>query len=203
MKITIICGSQRINSESLRISQYIQELISKKVDVYLLDLADSDFPRLHSYQATNDESWRLRWADTSQELADSDGFIIVSPEWNGGATPTVKNFFLLCSNFELCHKPALIVTTSSGHGGANVVTELRGFTYKNTNINYIPEHIIIRDCSNICRDHNIVATDSKADIYIKKRLIFATDLLINYSTCLKPLRAKSIPQFELSPFGMS
>jgi NAD(P)H-dependent FMN reductase len=209
MKLGIIVGSQRLNSQSLRISQFIEEHLTlkstdkDKIETYFLDLPKEDLPRLHSYSANMDETWRMRWMPISKELHECDAFIIVSPEWNGGATPTIKNFFLLTSDFELAHKPALIVSTSSGHGGSFTVGELRGYSYKNTMINYIPEHIIIRQCQSMLLAQEILPTDGKADIYIKKRINFATNLLIDYAKMLKPIREGGIPLFELSPHGMS
>ena len=42
----------------------------------------------------------------------------------------LKNFFLLFGQNELGQKPALMVTVSSGDGGAYLVAELRMSTYK-------------------------------------------------------------------------
>ena len=61
------------------------------------------------------------------------------------ATPIAKNFFLICNKGELAHKPGLIVSISSGNGGAYPVSELRSSSYKNTHIMWIPEQIIIRN----------------------------------------------------------
>ena len=73
----------------------------------------------------------------------------MTPEWNGMATPAIKNFFLYFSSSVLFHKPALIVTVSAGHGGAYPVIELRSSGYKNTKLCYIPEHVIIREAANV------------------------------------------------------
>ena len=70
---------------------------------------------------------------------------MVVPEYGGMATPIAKNLFLLCDDGELFHKPGLIVSVSSGNGGAYPITELRSSSYKNTHIMWIPENIIIRN----------------------------------------------------------
>ena len=49
---------------------------------------------------------------------------VVSPEWNGMVPSMLTNFFLLCSNNELAHKPGLLVGVSSGTGGSYPVAEL-------------------------------------------------------------------------------
>ena len=48
------------------------------------------------------------------------------------------NIFLLCGNGEFSHKPGLIVSVSSGNGGAYPIAELRSSSYKNTHIMWIP-----------------------------------------------------------------
>ena len=80
---------------------------------------------------------------------------MVVPEYGGMSTPNSKNFFLLFNFFffffffllngELFHKPGLIVSISSGNGGAYPISELRSSSYKNSHIMWIPENIIIRN----------------------------------------------------------
>ena len=66
------------------------------------------------------------------------------PEYGGMATPNSKTF-LVFNNGELFHKPGLIISVSSGTGGAYPISELRSSSYKNSHIMWIPEHIIIRN----------------------------------------------------------
>ena len=56
-------------------------------------------------------------------------FFFVVPEYGGMATPNSK-IFLVFNNGELFHKPGLIVSISSGNGGAYPVSELRSSSYK-------------------------------------------------------------------------
>ena len=75
----------------------------------------------------------------SNKLASSDAFIVISPEWHGMAPAGLKNFFLMWGKGELAHKPALIITVSSGDGGSYPVAELRMSSYKNNRICFLPE----------------------------------------------------------------
>ena len=148
MKISLISGSHRKGSQSQRISEIIrltlkelqQNLVSFSLDLGIEKLT------LWSPEKKNGKGvWGQTWGSISNKLLQSDAFIFVVPEYGGMATPAAKNFFLLCGNGELSHKPGLIISVSSGNGGAYPITELRSSSYKNTHIMWIPENIIIRN----------------------------------------------------------
>ena len=99
------------------------------------------------------------------------------------ATPIAKNFFLICNKGELAHKPGLIVSISSGNGGAYPVSELRSSSYKNTHIMWIPEQIIIRNVEQFQPgEHGLLIP-----AWMDKRIHYTLDLLIAYAECMKPL----------------
>ena len=150
MKIAIICGSHRKDSESLKVSSYLSNLIqSEKKETYILNLGTAGIPLWEESVWSDDAGWKKLWSPYSEELKSSDGIVIVSPEYGGMAAPALKNFFLLCSKQELAHKPGLIVTVSAARGGAYPVSELRASSYKNTQICYMPEHIIVRNAKQV------------------------------------------------------
>ena len=107
MKYAIICGSHRQNSESLNVGYYLKHQIEKNKEdkATILDLASSNIPLWDESIWEGDPKWDQIWGDHSEMLAESEAVIIVTPEWNGMVTPTLKNFFLLCSSGELAHKP--------------------------------------------------------------------------------------------------
>ena len=148
MKISIISASHRINSESKKISNSIEKNLLKlnsNIDIFSLDLAKSSLPMWSPDKKKGEGVWGKTWDSISKNLESSDGFILVVPEYGGMATPAAKNIFLLCDNGEFSHKPGLIVSVSSGNGGAYPIAELRSSSYKNTHIMWIPENIIIRN----------------------------------------------------------
>ena len=63
----------------------------------------------------------------------------------------LKNFFLLY-RAELVDKLGLIVSVSTGAGGAYPGAELRMSSYKNTHLWYIPEHVIVRGVRDLFND---------------------------------------------------
>ena len=99
----------------------------------------------------------------------------------------LKNFFLLFNRFDLGHKPALIVTVSSGDGGAYPVAELRMSSYKNNRLCYIPEHLILRNVERILNE-NEADNDPGADAYFRERISWALGILRGYAVALKSMR---------------
>ena len=201
MKITIIIGSHRAESQSLKVGKYISKRLTElKVcdEVYLLNLAEADLP-FHDEDFYKKEGvWKNIWPPIENELASSDGFIIISPEWGGMVPAKLKNFFLLPNTSSMAHKPALIVSVSEGLGGSYPVNELRTSGYKNTHICYIPEHIIVRKVKLALNEE---PSDNEFDMLIRPRIDYAVKLLGHYSKAMISLRKLDF-NFEEYKFGM-
>ena len=187
MKISIISASHRINSQSKRISHLLQNnlLINKSgLEIFFLDLAETPLPLWSPDKKNGKRVWGETWSSMSENLRQSDSFIFVVPEYGGMATPAAKNFFLLCGDGELSHKPGLIVSVSSGNGGAYPITELRSSSYKNTHIMWIPENIIIRNVE----DFNPGDHGGNIPEWLDNRIDYVLKLLLVYASNMKPLR---------------
>ena len=187
MKISIISSSHRTNSQSKRISDLLHNnLLNNKsgLELFSLDLAEASLPLWSTDKKNGKGVWGEIWSSISDKLFQSDGFIFVVPEYGGMATPAAKNFFLLCGNGELSHKPGLIVSVSSGNGGAYPITELRSSSYKNTHIMWIPENIIIRNVE----DFNPGNHGDKIPEWLDNRIDYVLELLLAYVSNMKPLR---------------
>jgi multimeric flavodoxin WrbA len=199
MKITVVCGSQRTNSESLKVSQYFcSRLLGLSVESEVIDLVTLDLPFAKS-PANSEVSFIDRWSAISEILRSSDGYIFVSPEWGGMATPILKNFFLLANKSELNHKPALLVGVSNSRGGAYVISDLRASSYKNSRICYIPEQIIVRDCVSMLNDQDM---NNETDKYLKHRIEYSISVLIEYSRSLTTIRDGGVIDNVTYPNGM-
>ena len=187
MKISIISASHRMNSQSKRVSGILQDNLFKmdsKLDTFILDLADDALPLWLPEKKDGKGVWGETWNSISNNLNDSDGFILVVPEYGGMATPASKNIFLLCGNGEFAHKPGLIVSVSSGNGGAYPISELRMSSYKNTHIMWIPENIIIRNVE----EFNPGAHGDNIPEWLDDRIDYVLKLLLAYASNMKPLR---------------
>ena len=193
MKISIISGSHRNPSQSAKIGHYIKNILSEKFsdsDPFLYLLADNPLPLWDQSVWEDDESWNQRLAPLKQQFSESDAFVIITPEWHGQVPSGLKNLFLLFNRFELGHKPAFIVSVSSGAGGAYPVAELRMSSYKNNRLCYIPEHLIIRDVENVFNEKP-EDNDEKSDMYYKERLNWGLEILMGYAKTLKTMRAET------------
>ena len=196
MKISIISTSHRKNSQSKRISNIFKNFILEiynSTECFNLDMFDSKIPVWTSEKKENVNFWEKEFKKISLELNSSDGFIFIVPEYGGMATPNSKNFFLVFNNGELFHKPGLIVSISSGNGGAYPISELRASSYKNSHIMWIPENIIIRNVEQFSPGKH----GELIPPWIDNRIKYSCDLLLKYSEYLKPIQ-KYINRKEFS-----
>jgi NAD(P)H-dependent FMN reductase len=141
----------------------------------------------------------VNWGPIATKLQESDGLVIISPEWAGMVPPGLKNFLLLCSAKEVGHKPALIVTVSSGIGGSYPVAELRSSSYKNNRIVYIPEQVIVRSAESMLHGE---ASANEHDQATRDRLTFGAAVLVQYAEALRGIRTSPVLDYDKFPHGM-
>lgn len=204
MKIMIISGSHRENSQSDKVARYIaQSLLDNKqaTTTEVFSLAGNPLPLWDEGIWSGEAKWQALLNPLSEKLATSDGFVIIAPEWHGQVPAGLKNFFLLWGAGELAHKPALIVAVSSSDGGAYPVAELRMSSYKNNRICYIPEQLIVRNVESVL---NADPTQNKpeADTYFRERIVYAGGILCAYATALKSVRESGVTETAVFRFGM-
>lgn len=188
MKISIISGSHRNPSQSEKVARYIENNCNTDFDdiePWVYTLADNPLPLWDQTLWEDNKEWEDRLAPIKQQLVESDGFVIISPEWHGQVPAGLKNFFLMFNRFELGHKPALIVTVSSADGGAYPVAELRMSSYKNNRLCYIPEQLVLRNVENILNEKD---NDEDANSYFKERISWSLGILRGYAIALKSMR---------------
>lgn len=206
MKIGIICGSHREESQSEKIGRYaaakLADLgISESPFVY--SLAGNPLPFWDQGIWTGDPKWAEALGELRAELDACEGFVIVSPEWHGMVPAGLKNFFLLLTGSgELAHKPALIIAVAAGAGGgAYPVAELRMSSYKNSRICYLPEHLIVRNAGSVFND-DASANDPDSQEYLDGRLGYGLEMLGEYARALKTVRASGKTSLEVYKNGM-
>lgn len=200
MKFIIVSGSHRSNAQSDRVANYIaEELRAAHDDAAIVSLANNPLPLWDEGVWGDDPKWKSLWGPISKELRAADALVVVTPEWSGMVPPGLKNFFLLCSSGDVGHKPALIVSISSGVGGSYPVTELRISSYKNTRILYIPEHVIIRNVEDLLHSG---AAAGERDESTRSRISYGLKVLREYGSALKLVRESGVIDHKSFPFGM-
>jgi NAD(P)H-dependent FMN reductase len=195
MKLTIISGSHRPNGESGRIARYIEkETKAAGHDVALIDLATTELPfwdeGLWGVDGLKDK-WGKVWASLDKRLAESDAFVVVSPEYHGMVPAKLKNFLLLTGNAatsNVAHKPGMIVSVSAGINGGYPVAELRSHGVKNNRMVWTPEHIIVRNAASMLQDKPVAEQD-KHDVELRERMTYALGVLEEYAVALAAARA--------------
>lgn len=182
MEVLIIAGSPRMDSQSLRVSRILEN--------YLRD-----------YSVLTPTVLNLAAQPTGpqrDELAGrAEAFIVVVPEHSGMAPPVLKEFFVSSEYPVLAHKPALIVSISSGMGGSYPVLDLRATTYKNTKICYMPDHLIIREVEDFGPDMS-----SRAYAGLGKRISACVHMLELYACQLSAVRADLLGVGAAITYGM-
>lgn len=201
MKISIIAGSHRRESESARVAGYLEQTLRRvgADQTCVLSLANNPLPLWDEGVWENDPKWKALWSPIEAELRSSDGFVVVSPEWSGMVPAGLKNFFLLCGGEVLAHKPALIVAVSASLGGSYPVAELRSSSYKNTRICYLPDHVIIRNVGRMLQGDS-PADDN--DAALRQRIEYSLRLPLRYAEALRSVRSSGVVDLKSFPYGM-
>ena len=205
MKIGIISGSHRQDSQSEKVAQWIRRALLEEghcEEAWLYSLKDNPLPLWDEGIWNGDAEWEARLAPLREELQSCDGFVVVSPEWHGMAPAGLKNFFLVFTGgAELSHKPALIVTVSVADGGSYPVAELRMSSYKNNRICFLPEHLIIRYVDTVFNER---PEDNKASAqtYFDARLSYCMALLKEYALAFRGIRASGAASLDTYTSGM-
>jgi azobenzene reductase len=197
MKLTIIAGSQRAESQTLNVANYLK----KKADSYfkeiqVFDLHALNLPLWNEGLWNQTEEW-APWRKIAEQLASSDAFIFITPEWHGMATPALKNFLLLTTARELSHKPALAVSVSAGVNGVYPISELRITASKNNHVCLLPDHLIFRDIESTL-DKQLNCKNA----HMEQRTQYTLTLLAAYATALRPVHQSMYQQGLAFAYGM-
>ncbi len=115
-KITIVTGTNRAGSNSLKVAKHYMEVLENKgQEVKLFDLKDLPVSMFHSdmYHSKGEELLTIvdnymQWADT---------FVFVIPEYNGGFPGVLKMFIDVVPPPYLYGKKAGLIGLSSGRLG--------------------------------------------------------------------------------------
>jgi NAD(P)H-dependent FMN reductase len=205
MHYVIINGSHKKPSQSHKIGKIVQYYIDQKLQLgysSLIDLESLNLPFYSPDQKENPE-FKQTWGEVEGMLQKAEGLVLITPEWDGMATPMLKNFLLTASTYTglLAHKPALIITDSDSRGGAYPISDLRASGYKNNFLVYTPDHLIVRDVQNVFNSTEPLEGNNSDDFYHTK-LIYSLNMLHEYAKALVHVRNSGVVDLENHKNGM-
>jgi len=126
MNIEIVSGSPRQESVTFRIALFLQKQLQGKTRhiVNIIDVREWNFPALQEEVFSSVSKTPEPYKPVAKRMFEANAFIIVTPEYNGSYTPTMKNLF---DHFpKQLHKAFGIVTASTGSlGGIRASQQLQ------------------------------------------------------------------------------
>ncbi len=172
--IVILLSSVRVKRNSNRVATYLKKYTeeNKLAEVEILDLDQYQFPifteRL-KFQTDPDK----KTIEFAEKIKNSQGVIIVTPEYNGGYPAALKNVIDLL-NDEWHHKPIAISTVSAGaFGGSQAITSLQFTLWKMTAL-IVPATFPVPKVQDAFDENGTptdkTATDKRAAAFLKELL---------------------------------
>ena len=132
MKITIVSGSTRANSQSLKVANWLQEHAGLlDLDATVVDLHAKKLPVFDLGETPSEHAESI-----VKQLEASDAFVLVSPEWNGMMSHAIVNLMHFVGA-SMAHKPVMLVGVSAGRNGHYPLMDMRTMGYKNTHLSLI------------------------------------------------------------------
>lgn len=198
MKTVIISGSNRKNSQSLRVAQFLKGRIDSLTPLKseIVDLHDFPFsvnPDDNYFGKHDTHFHRL-----SKIIEEADSLVIISPEWSGCASPILKALLIFIGR-AAAYKPALLVGVSSGRGGSFPIAELKSNGNKNNFLSFLPEYLIFRGVEQLFK--NSPPTD-KEEIYIHERSDYAIKILAEFTKAYQSIRSSGVLDLKKYSYGM-
>jgi len=191
MNLLIISASQRTQSQSAKVAEYITTCDTEFNTINHIELCKQRLP-LWDGEETSKISDKSDWLAINAQLKIMDALILITPEWGGTASPLLKNLLVMCDAADTGHKPVLLVSVVSGISGAYPIAELRMNALSNNKLVAIPDHLIIRNVEEILNTDNVISqTDKSAtrrDKNIRHRIGYSLHTLLHYSQTMKSLR---------------
>lgn len=141
--ITVFSGTNRKNSRSQIVAQYLYETLKKQEEeVLLFSMEDLPADLLHVDMYSEEGQSKALAAIQDKYLVPANKFYFVVPEYNGGIPGVLKLFLDACSIRKYAdsfhgNKKAALVGISAGRSGG-----LRGLEYMTGFLNYLKINVL-------------------------------------------------------------
>jgi NAD(P)H-dependent FMN reductase len=201
MYIAIVIGSHRQASNSAKVSSIVSEILLQQnpdLQISIIDLGKNPLPIWDEKVWENTPEWTTTLKPYRDVLNQTDGLVIITPEYCGMASPALKNFFLFWTGDVVAHKPAMLIGVSTtDHGGSYPMSELRSSSYKNSRILYVPDQVTIRKADAL--PDQVSEFREEGHMRTLSRLQHGTKILLAYTKALQPMREQT--DFQFKEFG--
>ena len=219
LNILLVSSSQRDDSKSFAVAQYLQTNIlndMQGVESSILDL--SRYPVLLDHygigRETTDKGGISRDDSTSlinnkdtvlKQLYSCDAVVFITPEWGGMIPPALVNLLLLTANgsangLPLGHKPAFAIGVSATGGGSNPISLLKGYAAKNSHLTWLPLHAIVQNVDDFLAQGWAPELDNRFS-QVQSRLLVGLKSLTIYAKQLSGVREELVELSKVHPFG--
>ena len=177
MKIQVIIGSVREGRTAIKVARWVQkgfeQLELNTVQLELVDLKDWDLPIFSGANppmtGIYDQPKQQAWAD---HIVQGDAFIFISPEYNHGYSPALKNALDYLGK-EWQGKPAAYIS----YGGTNGSRSIDQIRQVGTQLGLVDTNAVIEIRDIFSRNKT---EDFEPNPFDEKNLKAAIDKLINY-----------------------
>ena len=191
-KIAVIVGSTREGRLSDKLANWVSKEVAKKAEAEVLDLRDYPMPFFNEAISPRYNPERKaepavqKWLD---KIAEFDGFVVVTPEYNRTTTAVLKNAIDVL-DYQMEHKPVALVAHGSS-GGAQAVASLR-MAFPGVGAVTLPQALFFTDrVGDAIDDDGILRAELADNPYgHQANLVTLTSTLVAYAEALSPLRQK-------------
>ncbi|MEK0312664.1 NADPH-dependent FMN reductase [Cohnella sp. 56] len=180
MKIAIIAGSNRQDSNSTRLARYVGALISRQE--HQVSVFDPKLTPLPFFSTDEDFAGHEALAAFKQTVLDADAVVLATPEYHGAPSGVLKNAldFLGQSHFE--GKAVLSMSSAGGAVGIGSLQQLQSIVRSLHGVN-CPEWVSV---SGFQRDLPWGdAGDTEASKKVESRIRIAVDAFLGMAARLR------------------
>ncbi|NQZ80749.1 MAG: NAD(P)H-dependent oxidoreductase [Colwellia sp.] len=215
MNILLISASQREQSNSFKVAQYIKSNIlndSSEISSPILELSKYrhlldhyGFETNSGFETNNDSLLAKEKDEVLALLYACDAVVFITPEWGGMIPPALVNLLLLTANgsangLPLGHKPAFAVGVSASGGGSNPISLLKAYAAKNSHLTWLPLHAIVQNVEQFL-EHPWSPNSNDRYSQVQSRLLVGIKSLVIYAKQLAPIREELVSLSKVHPFG--
>jgi NAD(P)H-dependent FMN reductase len=187
MNIQVILGSTRPGRIGERVAKWVVAVASQQsgFNVELVDLADYDLPHFNEPTSPRFNPKRQPQGETARwltKVAQADGYIIVTPEYNH-SIPAVLKDAIDYLDFQIVKKPAAIVSYGTV-GGARAAEHLKGVLIE-AKAAVVPEALTLMNAAAIIDESGHYTGDPTAAFGPDKNLLAVLGQLAWWTKTLK------------------